>query len=77
MGRTDMTTDQAVARQAARDNLLSMPHLSQDTLARIRDVLTRMTNIEVNDYRALGVLMADASFAHICLRVDLGEWMPQ
>lgn len=72
-----MTAQQAAERQAAHENRLSMPHLSQDTLARIRDVLTRMTNIDVNDYRALGVLMADASFAHICLRVDLGEGMPQ
>ena len=68
-----MTAEQCAIRQAEHENLLSRPHLCADTLARIRDVLTRMTNIDVNDYTALGVLMADASFAHICLCVDLGE----
>ena len=72
-----MTTDQAVARQAAHENQLSRPHLCSDTLARIRDVLTRMTTVDVTDYRALGILQADAAYAHICLRVDLGEGMPQ
>lgn len=72
-----MTAEQCAERQAALENQLSRSHLCSDTLARIRDVLTRMTTVDVTDYRAIGILQADASFAHICLRVDLGEGMPQ
>lgn len=72
-----MTAIEAAERAAQFENQLSRQHLCSDTLARIRDVLTRMTTVDVTDYRAIGILQADASFAHICLRVDLGEGMPQ
>lgn len=64
-----MKTDQAVARQAAREN---MKHLQADTVELLKDVLHRLDTIDVSDPTAVGKLSADAKFALICMRDELG-----
>lgn len=64
-----MKTDQAVARQADHENL---KHLRSDTVELLQDVLYRMDVIDTKDPSAVGKLRADASYALICIRLELG-----
>lgn len=65
-----MKTAQAVARQAAHENL---KHLRADTVEMLQDVLHRMDLIDLNDPASVGKLSTDAKCALICLRIDIGE----
>lgn len=64
-----MNTAQAIARQAAHENL---KHLQADTVELLQDVLRRMDAIDLKDPSAVGKLSADAKFALICMRIELG-----
>ena len=64
-----MTATQAAERQA----LLTMHRagLSAEMIARLRDVLGRVSTLDVNEPGALGTLRAEAKIALIYLNVDL------
>lgn len=64
-----MNTAEAIARQAAHENL---KHLQADTVELLQDVLRRMDVIDLKDPLAVGKLSADAKFALICMNVELG-----
>ncbi|MCA3187535.1 MULTISPECIES: hypothetical protein [unclassified Cupriavidus] len=64
-----MNTSQAVARQADHENL---KHLRPDTVDLLQDVLQRMDVIDLKDPSAIGKLTADAKYALICMRIELG-----
>lgn len=64
-----MTAMEAAERLAVHEN--QWAGLSADTVARLRDVLCRMSLLDANDPQALGVLQADACVALIFLDIDL------
>ncbi len=64
-----MTAAEAVARQSAHENA---KRLRADTLNLLQDVLQRLDTINTRDPHAVGALCADAKYALICMRIELG-----
>ena len=67
-GGIDMTNLEAVARQAAYENLT---HLRQNTVTSVQDVLKRIESVHTLTPREIGRLQWDAFAALTCVQVDM------